>query len=188
MLRPHSKLNILPSLTLTVWFGKWWIFPLSFGSLSLFFASKIYLVYSVIFYHKILFFWGSLVKVSGLICFLIRNHGYLGQLSSVKFKSLQFPTDHLQVIQRFRSVLAMSFLFSLLLHVHRSQFLSFTTSPTPPPPLFMKMWDDIFNFHPLSFINTVFLLLLTLCTQVSVCIFSTLFSIHFRRCWQGEFV
>ena len=56
-------------------------FPLSFGSLSLFFASKTYLVYSVIFYHKILLFWGSLVQVSGLICFLIRNQGYQGQLT-----------------------------------------------------------------------------------------------------------
>ena len=102
--------------------------------LAVFFASKIYLVYSVIFYHKILLFSGSLIQVSGLICFLIRNQGYQGQLTSVKFKSLQFPADHLQVIQRFGSVLAMSFLFSLLLHVHRSQFLSFTTSPTPPPP------------------------------------------------------
>ena len=174
MLRPHSKLNIFPSLT--VWFGKWWIFPLSFGSLSLFFASKIYLVYSSIFYHKILFFWGSLIQVSSLICFLIRNQGYQGQLPSVKFKSLQFPADHLQVIQRFRSVLVMYI-------VHRSQFL-FLHLPTPPP----SIHEDVrWYLHPLSFINMVFLLLLTLCTLVSVCIFSTLFSINFRRCWRGEF-
>ena len=30
--------------------------------------------------------------------------------------------------------------------------------------------------------------LLTLCILTSVCIFSILFSIHFLRCWQGEFV
>ena len=157
-------------------------FPFSFGSLSLFFACKIYLVYSVIFYHKILLFRGSLIQVSGLICFLIRNQGYQGQPTSVKFKSLQFPADHLQVIQRFRSVLAMPFLFSLLLRVYRSKFLSFTTSPAPPP-----LREVRWYLHPLSFINMVFLLLLTLCTLVSVCIFSTLFSIHFWRCWRGEF-
>ena len=28
----------------------------------------------------------------------------------------------------------------------------------------------------------------TFCTRTSVCIFSILFSIHFLRCWQGEFV
>ena len=37
--------------------------------------------------------------------------------------------------------------------------------------------------------HTVFILwLLTLYTPTLVCIFSTLFFIHFPRCWQGEFV
>ena len=49
--------------------------------LAVYHFSKTYLVYSVIFYHKILLFWGSLVQVSGLICFLIRNQGYQGQLT-----------------------------------------------------------------------------------------------------------
>ena len=41
----------------------------------------------------------------------------------------------------------------------------------------------------LSFYS-IFLILyfLTLYTLISVCIFSILFSIHFLRCWQGEFV
>ena len=46
--------------------------------------------------------------------------------------------------------------------------------------LFAYFWMD-FCFHR-SYLN-----LFTLYTQIAVCIFSILVSIHFQMCWQGEF-